>query len=506
MKRLLIIAGCFAAAVFIVLFQPSLTASMGMKPVEEEEAGLFHQKVERINGVDSTVFPVYHSGQLIGYLSDEGVLNRHLKQVYKERYEETFPGSKAYLGEDMYMTAERSYYTYTNADAEILQYLDDNNLYMLEATAVSFADDTDVYARIYVADADLYESAMNTYVSYFIDSGALLQITRNESIPALTSFGSRETGIMIAQKITTSREYARPDEIMKTEDEVLEYLKYGENTEREYYTVRQYDTIAGVGAKNHGLSATQILNINRDKLSSTDQILNEGEQLCVTYFTSPIDIVVTRESLKQLPVYYSTSYVEDADILVGEQQIRQEGQNGSRNVLYTERWVNGVLMNGTEKSSVTTSEPVSEVIALGTMAKPDVGTGKYIFPVDNPAISCGHYCYWNHNGTDLIDQYDSYGNVYASDTGVVEENSYNWVNGNYIIINHNNGYLTYYGHMRIPSPLQVGDIVTKGQLIGYIGMTGLASGPHVHFGVMNDKGDIFDACDGFLDCASIGGG
>ena len=505
MKRVLTIAGCLAIAVLIVLFLPSLTASVGVVPEETRGTGMFDQTVERISGVDHSVYPVYRSGELLGYLSDENVLNRHLKDIYKERYEADFPGSRAYLGEGLYMTAERSYYTYSDADNEILQYLDDNGLYTLQATAVSFSDDTDVYARIYVADTALYEEAMNTYISYFIDPGALAQITRGETVPSLTSYGSRDMGIMIAQTITTTREYVDPSLIMTDSSQVLDFLEYGENKEREYYTVKQYDTVAGVGSKNHGLSATQILNINRDKLSGTDQILNEGEQLCVTYFTSPIDIIVTKESLKKQPIYYSTSYVEDADILVGERQVRQEGQNGSRNVLYTERWINGVLMNGVEKSSVTTAEPVSEVIALGTMAQPDVGTGKYIFPVDNPTVSCGFYCYWNHNGTDFINQYDSWGNVYASDTGVVEENSYNWVNGNYVIINHNNGYRSYYGHMRVPSELKVGDIVTKGDLVGYIGMTGLASGPHVHFGIMNEEGDIFDACNGFLDCASIGG-
>lgn len=79
-----------------------------------------------------------------------------------------------------------------------------------------------------------------------------------------------------------------------------------------------------------------------------------------------------------------------------------------------------------------------------------------------------------------------------------------------MIINHNNGLMTYYGHMNEPSPLKVGDTVRKGEVIGHIGMTGLASGPHVHFMVLKD-GDInftqpMDACDGYLGCEAVPAG
>ena len=52
--------------------------------------------------------------------------------------------------------------------------------------------------------------------------------------------------------------------------------------------------------------------------------------------------------------------------------------------------------------------------------------------------------------------------------------------GNYIIINHNNGYKTLYAHLsRIY--VQKGQTIERGTIIGKIGMTGCASGPHLHF-------------------------
>ena len=54
--------------------------------------------------------------------------------------------------------------------------------------------------------------------------------------------------------------------------------------------------------------------------------------------------------------------------------------------------------------------------------------------------------------------------------------------GNYICINHNNGYHTCYAHMSKRNAT-VGQTVARGQIIGYVGQSGWATGPHLHFEV-----------------------
>jgi murein DD-endopeptidase MepM/ murein hydrolase activator NlpD len=49
-----------------------------------------------------------------------------------------------------------------------------------------------------------------------------------------------------------------------------------------------------------------------------------------------------------------------------------------------------------------------------------------------------------------------------------------------VVISHDNGSQTLYAHMSKVSAYD-GETVTQGQLIGYVGKTGLATGPHVHF-------------------------
>ena len=87
-----------------------------------------------------------------------------------------------------------------------------------------------------------------------------------------------------------------------------------------------------------------------------------------------------------------------------------------------------------------------------------------------------------HSGIDI----DGYGNdgapVVASDGGTVVTASYNDGYGNYVIIDHGNGYQTLYAHM---SGLAVGagQSVSQGQTVGYLGATGRATGTHCHFEV-----------------------
>jgi murein DD-endopeptidase MepM/ murein hydrolase activator NlpD len=53
--------------------------------------------------------------------------------------------------------------------------------------------------------------------------------------------------------------------------------------------------------------------------------------------------------------------------------------------------------------------------------------------------------------------------------------------GNFVTIQHNGHISTAYGHMSRFANEKVGQRVSQGQVIGYVGMTGLATGPHLHY-------------------------
>jgi len=74
--------------------------------------------------------------------------------------------------------------------------------------------------------------------------------------------------------------------------------------------------------------------------------------------------------------------------------------------------------------------------------------------------------------------------IYSAGNGVVSYKGVSRGYGNLLKINHKEGYQTLYAHMhRFRKGLRKGQKVHKGQVIGYVGSTGLSTGPHLHFGM-----------------------
>ena len=101
-----------------------------------------------------------------------------------------------------------------------------------------------------------------------------------------------------------------------------------------------------------------------------------------------------------------------------------------------------------------------------------------------------------HNGIDIVGAGYTLDYVVAhSDgtvVGVVSNINYNTsksgrrIYGNYVKIKHDNGMYTFYAHLKYGSvAVKVGDRVTKGQVLGYMGNTGYSFGAHLHFEVRN---------------------
>lgn len=127
--------------------------------------------------------------------------------------------------------------------------------------------------------------------------------------------------------------------------------------------------------------------------------------------------------------------------------------------------------------------------------------GEMLWPVPykNSYISAG-YGYYDpegdgtytmHPAIDIVVRENgvnvSYGkNIIAAQSGKVLVRGYSDVGGNYITIDHGDGYRTYYGHCS-KIIASAGQYVEKGEVIAYIGNTGYVTGPHVHFQVMQVK-------------------
>jgi murein DD-endopeptidase MepM/ murein hydrolase activator NlpD len=105
-----------------------------------------------------------------------------------------------------------------------------------------------------------------------------------------------------------------------------------------------------------------------------------------------------------------------------------------------------------------------------------------------PGNGCEHY----HNGIDLVGPADS--KVRAAAAGTVVYVGWNWADGPdpawIVVIAHSGNLRSWYAHMQPTRPVNVGEVVSKGEVIGIQGSTGHATGAHLHWMVELDGGFV----------------
>ncbi|MEU3773457.1 M23 family metallopeptidase [Streptomyces sp. NPDC032472] len=108
----------------------------------------------------------------------------------------------------------------------------------------------------------------------------------------------------------------------------------------------------------------------------------------------------------------------------------------------------------------------------------------FVSPLDDTYISTQYHAgggMWSSGSHTGIDFHAASGtSVHAVGSGTVVEAGWGGAYGNNVVIRHNDGTYTQYGHMSSLS-VSVGETVTPGQQIGLSGSTGNSSGPHLHF-------------------------
>lgn len=128
-----------------------------------------------------------------------------------------------------------------------------------------------------------------------------------------------------------------------------------------------------------------------------------------------------------------------------------------------------------------TAVTASGVIGTGQMQRP-INGAVITQPFGHPEYQFWCGCWKPHTGIDLAAPYGS--PIMAADSGQVIWTGWDWSGLGWAVkINHGNYIATIYGHME-RFVVNVGQNVTKGQVIGYEGSTGASTGPHVHFMVL----------------------
>ena len=243
-----------------------------------------------------------------------------------------------------------------------------------------------------------------------------------------------------------------------------------------------------------------------DGVYLTDSIVPYGDVLSALQADGGAlqTVRVSRTTTETQEIPYDTQIQEDPDMDFGKSETIQAGVPGSQMLVHQLLYENDTLIDDQVVSVEVQQAPTPEIIRRGTRLKSGMigklGTGTFIWPVpDYRSISRwadlrpgpGH-----HRGVDIAAPSGT--PIYAADSGTVVQTvpmHYSW--GNYVKIDHGNGYATLYAHMT-RYVVSVGDTVTQGQLIGYVGNTGNSYGSHCHFEMYyNDV--LFSARDVFPD-------
>lgn len=186
-------------------------------------------------------------------------------------------------------------------------------------------------------------------------------------------------------------------------------------------------------------------------------------------------------------VPFTTEEVKDESLFLGERIVQTEGVPGTRTVVRQIKKQNGAVLSEEVLSDSITAEPVCALFSVGTKPKPPgMGSGEFSLPLSEISVSSpfGRRGLSTHDGVDLAAMEGA--PIFAADHGIVTFSGNCEGYGNLIILDHQNGYSTYYAHCSVLYAA-VGAVPQKGEVIAEVGSTGRSTGPHLHFEIRKDN-------------------
>lgn len=492
-KKILVIGGVVTLSIILGIMTSQEKQSWITS--DNLKAGIIEQRSENNRKIPYEVQTLYYKDEIVARVRNIESINKHFEDAYLKEYEKEFPDSRIGLDQDLYYLPEMTYSEYENVDEQVINFLEEKKLYNVETNKVTFSNG----AIIYVKDEADFQHAREKFALNFLDESTMKTLQDNRKIEPLAIYGEQVIDFNVKETIKIEKDFTSPDNIYKDESEILKFLSYGYDPSIETYTTQKLDTIPGI-AWQFGMTPNQIVSINTPKIKSPDQVLEDGTVLNVSKFNSPFTIETKQERyFEEIIEQPNTEYIEDDTLNEGVQVVETIGSNGIAEKRYHDTYINGNSVESELIKSKILLEPVQEVVRVGTHVEPSQGSGRFGWPLANAYVLCGFGCYAGHKGVDFSTYGSGFGPILASDNGVVSQKGFHsrgW--GNFIKINHGNGYETLYAHMNAPGYFPVGAKVAKGTVIGYVGLTGTTNYPHVHFEVW-DHGTRVDGCK-FVGC------
>ena len=181
---------------------------------------------------------------------------------------------------------------------------------------------------------------------------------------------------------------------------------------------------------------------------------------------------IQEENIVQEPIC-----IEDTEEVIIEDVIKKDIEDESVEII-SEHIPERTVENTVSRSGMIDRSNLEDIINQNTELE-------FIKPVEGGYIS-SNYGYRGeelHTGVDIAIAKGT--EIYASEAGIVSFAGWRGGYGNLVIVDHSNGYQTYYAHCNTLSVVEEQE-VNKQDVIAYVGSTGRSTGNHVHFEIRKD--------------------
>jgi murein DD-endopeptidase MepM/ murein hydrolase activator NlpD len=243
------------------------------------------------------------------------------------------------------------------------------------------------------------------------------------------------------------------------------------------YKVQPGDCISCIAYKFH--ISNQVIYDNNPSIKNN--LIRAGEELDLTVLQPLLSVKTLEKRVETVEVPYEIAYIEDPTLKAGLKETVAPGENGLKEVTYVTTKINGEFKEEAAAGEKILIPMIQAVMRRGTKVIPGVGTGTFAWPVYRAKLTSEFGKRWGafHPGTDMVSDNTA---IMAADHGKTVFAGWKTGYGNCIMIDHQNGFSTLYGHLS-KIAVKEGEMVQKGEKIGVMGTTGNSTGVHLHFEV-----------------------
>ncbi|MFR5857171.1 MAG: peptidoglycan DD-metalloendopeptidase family protein [Bacilli bacterium] len=446
-------------------------------------------------------YKVYLDGEMIGLIKDENELydlinNKQIAIKNEYNVDYVYPP-------DVFEIIKTNTYSsnYTTAD-EIYKMIEERDDFTIKGYTITikYTDSNQENGEIpddfviNVLDPNIFYDAIKSYVLAFVSEKDYNNFMNGE-IEELDDIGQVITNMYFQENIMIRESLISINDKIYTEsDSLTQDLLFGVDAEMDNYVVKAGDSINSI-SDEFNLNPQEFLIANPD-YRSENVMLNIGDTVNVTLINPIVTFIYNVYRIEEAITPYSTKTDTDYSKPYGYKEITQAGITGLSLNYETYQVKNGEASSQINiEQTVPIRTAVTEITIVGP-TRPGI-TGSYInlegewgWPTNQPSvITSRYYLRWGklHEGIDISGT--GYGSpIYAIADGVAVNVSpeckscYQWSNGNYIVIKHDNNLYSVYAHLS-GFNITEGQQVKRGDIIGFMGNSGFVTGTHLHLGL-----------------------